>query len=75
MASLNGLVSVISIDSRKIIDVKVMSRYCKKCVDIEKFKKSDSVKYDSMKANHVCPINYKGSSSNMEVYRRHETHF
>ena len=65
--SLNGFVSIISMNNGMVIDVEPMSKHCKKCVSIEKFKKSDPVKYESMKANHDCPINYKGSAPNMEV--------
>ncbi|GFU84788.1 uncharacterized protein TNCV_2127291 [Trichonephila clavipes] len=51
--SLNGCVSVISIDTGKILDLEVMTQYCKMCeLDV--------------KREHVCS-NYKGSSGNMEA--------
>ena len=31
-SSLNGFVSLISMDSGKVIDVEAMSRYCKQCI-------------------------------------------
>ncbi|GFU09765.1 uncharacterized protein TNCV_1765731 [Trichonephila clavipes] len=51
--SLNGCVSVISIDTGKILDLEVMTQYCKMCEM-------------NVKREHVCS-NYKGSSGNMEA--------
>ncbi|GFU59500.1 uncharacterized protein TNCV_1515671 [Trichonephila clavipes] len=51
--SLNGCVSVISIDTRKILDLEVMTQYCKMCEM-------------NVKCEHVCS-NYKGSSGNLEA--------
>ncbi|GFX45163.1 uncharacterized protein TNCV_3432111 [Trichonephila clavipes] len=51
--SLNGCVSVISIDTGKILDLEVMAKYCKLCEM-------------NLKCEHVCS-NYKGSSGNMEA--------
>ncbi|GFS77479.1 uncharacterized protein TNCV_320511 [Trichonephila clavipes] len=51
--SLNGCVSVISIDTGKILDPEVMTQYCKMCEL-------------NVKREHVCS-NYKGSSGNMET--------
>ncbi|GFY12893.1 uncharacterized protein TNCV_3074531 [Trichonephila clavipes] len=51
--SLNGCVSVISIDTGKILDLEVMTQYCKMCEL-------------NVKCEHVCS-NYKGSSGNMEA--------
>ncbi|GFU14070.1 uncharacterized protein TNCV_2536211 [Trichonephila clavipes] len=53
--SLNGCVSVISIDTGKILDLEVMTQYCKMCEL-------------NVKREHVCS-NYKGSSGNMEAVR------
>nr|XP_042909898.1 uncharacterized protein LOC122271719 [Parasteatoda tepidariorum] len=53
-SSLNGCVSAISIDTGKILDVEVMSQYCRIC---SKGNKS---------SDHIC-ANYKGSAGNMEV--------
>ncbi|GBN11246.1 hypothetical protein AVEN_237166-1 [Araneus ventricosus] len=50
--SLNGCVSVISIDTGKILDLEVMTQYCKMCEM-------------NIKCDHECS-NYKGSSGNME---------
>ncbi|GFW34976.1 uncharacterized protein TNCV_979141 [Trichonephila clavipes] len=51
--SLNGCVSIISIDTGKILDLEVMTEYCKMCEL-------------NVKCEHVCS-NYKGSSGNMEA--------
>ncbi|GFS73313.1 uncharacterized protein TNCV_4711931 [Trichonephila clavipes] len=51
--SLNGCVSVISIDTGKILDLEVMTQYCK-MFEL------------NVKREHVCS-NYKGSSGNMEA--------
>ncbi|GFV03045.1 uncharacterized protein TNCV_1712981 [Trichonephila clavipes] len=51
--SLNGCVSVISIDTIKNLDLEVMTQYCKMCEL-------------NVKREHVCS-NYKGSSGNMEA--------
>ncbi|GBN94867.1 hypothetical protein AVEN_191471-1 [Araneus ventricosus] len=50
--SLNGCVSVISTDTGKILDLEVMTHYCKMCEM-------------NIKCDHECS-NYKGSSGNME---------
>ncbi|GFT82431.1 uncharacterized protein TNCV_4927841 [Trichonephila clavipes] len=50
---INGCVSVISIDTGKILDLEVMTQYCKMCEL-------------NVKREHVCS-NYKGSSGNMEA--------
>ncbi|GFY34159.1 uncharacterized protein TNCV_2504621 [Trichonephila clavipes] len=66
-SSLNGCVSTISVDSGKILDIEVLSQYCRVCTKTEKtsgFSKKCVV-------SHFCK-NHKGSASNMEtvdVYR------
>lgn len=53
--SLNGCVSLISIDTGKILDVEVMSQYCRVCETSNKTR------------DHTCS-NHKGSSGSMEVF-------
>ena len=45
-----------------------MSRYCQRCVQIEKCK-NDSTKYEALKSEHqpVCKINHHGSAPSMEA--------
>ncbi|GFU66845.1 uncharacterized protein TNCV_894811 [Trichonephila clavipes] len=61
-SSLNGCVSTISVDSGKILDIEVLSQYCRVCTKTEKtsgFSKKCVV-------SHFCK-NHKGSASNMET--------
>ncbi|GFT11099.1 uncharacterized protein TNCV_1084521 [Trichonephila clavipes] len=61
-SSLNGCVSAISVDSGKILDIEVLSQYCRVCTKTEKtsgFSKKCVV-------SHFCK-NHKGSASNMET--------
>lgn len=54
--SLNGLVSVSSFDTGKILDVAVLSKFCQICTT----SKNDPVE-------HICSKNYEGSSGGMEI--------
>ncbi|GFY20291.1 uncharacterized protein TNCV_209231 [Trichonephila clavipes] len=61
-SSLNECVSTISVDSGKILDIEVLSQYCRVCTKTEKtsgFSKKCVV-------SHFCK-NHKGSASNMET--------
>ncbi|GBM58555.1 hypothetical protein AVEN_255335-1 [Araneus ventricosus] len=57
-SSLNGVVSAISILSGKVIDMEVMSQFCKYC--------GTKTLSSSFALKHQC-ANHKGSSGNMEV--------
>jgi len=63
----NGIMNVISMDTGKILDTESMCKFCKVCSNIEKLKETNIVEYETRKANHSCSINYRGSSSGMEV--------
>ena len=67
--SLNGNVATISMDTGRILDSEMMSRYCQMCVSNEHLKNSDPEKYELFRANHGpdCMINHKGSAPAMEV--------
>ena len=65
-SSLNGVVTAISIKNGKILDTEPLSRHCKVCEGIEKFKNIDNIQYESKKAGHFCKANYSGSAPNME---------
>ncbi|GBN94793.1 hypothetical protein AVEN_30690-1 [Araneus ventricosus] len=58
-SSLNGCVSDLSIDTGKILDVEIMSQYCRTC------KKLKGVPKHMKPSKHNCS-NHKGSSANME---------
>ncbi|XP_065680580.1 uncharacterized protein LOC136094527 [Hydra vulgaris] len=63
-SSLNGVVSAISKDNKKVLDVHVMSKFCKSCAVWKK--KKNSLEYEHWKANHRCDINHSKSSGAME---------
>ena len=64
-ASHNGIVTVISLDSKKCLDVEVMSDKCTQC---QKWKKKESdPRYEEWKATHNCKINHVGSANSMET--------
>ena len=66
VASYNGAVMAISINTGKILDLEFMSRHCQYCVNIEVYKKDDIVLYDKLKHDHICSINRHGSAPKME---------
>ena len=66
-ASLNGSFTSISLDTGKIIDTEVMSRYCKGCKSKENLKKNDELAYATWFENHNCKLNHVGSAGSMEV--------
>ncbi len=64
-ASHHGIVSCISVDTGKCLDVEVLSNIYKACSAWEtKDKESDA--YMEWKLKHVCKIDHKGSASSME---------
>jgi len=65
-SSLNGVVTTISVDSGKILDVEAMSKTCRSCEFYERIRATDPTNYDCWKATHVCTINYRGSVPAME---------
>lgn len=74
-SSLNGCVSLISIDTGKIIDVEGMSSKCRACHSKSKLSPT-SAEFLEWKANHTqCQANYTGSAGGMEavgLYRMFE---
>ncbi|XP_046844662.1 LOW QUALITY PROTEIN: uncharacterized protein LOC124438534 [Xenia sp. Carnegie-2017] len=64
-ASHNGVVTAISLSTKKCVDVEVLSDKCK---EFKKWKKKQSdPRYEVWKANHLCKINHSGSSNSMET--------
>lgn len=55
-SSLNGCVSCISIDTGKVLDIEIMSHYCRLC----------STTPNAVGVNHIC-ANHQGSASSMET--------
>ena len=64
-SSHNGVVTAISLDTKKCLDVEVMSDKCQQCLKWSK--KQNDPKYEEWKANHQCKINHTGSSGSMET--------
>ena len=64
--SLNGAVAAISIETGRILDVEVMTRYCQGCINIAKFKENRDM-YEHLKKDHECTSNHEGSAGKMEV--------
>ena len=58
----------LSIDTGKVVDVEVMSRYCQACVTSAPLVRSDPDKFDDFQAHHKpdCRIYHMGSVSAME---------
>ncbi len=67
-ASLNGIVSAVSVTHGKVLDFEVKSKRCKGCETHENMDKS-SEKYLDWKLEHSleCETNHVGSSGAMEV--------
>ena len=65
-SSLNGVVTAISVDSEKILDCEVLTKFCNGCAQKQTLKRSDANAYESWKVLHKCKINHTGSSSSME---------
>ena len=65
-SSLNGCVTVISMDTGKVLDVEALTNHCKECKLHEKLDRN-SEEYKKWKAKHTnCKANYKGSAPAME---------
>lgn len=64
-ASHHGVISAISVDTGKCLDVEVLSNICKGCQHWEKSDKS-SEKYIQWKEKHKCSSNHVGSAGAME---------
>jgi hypothetical protein len=61
----NGIVTAISLDTKKCVDVEIMSDKCKQCENWEK--RTNDPKYVEWKASHNCKINHTGSAGSMET--------
>jgi hypothetical protein len=62
-SSHNGVVTAISLDTKKCLDVEVLSEKCQQCLKWSK--KQNDPKYQEWKANHQCKINHTGSYGSM----------
>ena len=61
----NGVVTAISLDTKKCLDVEVMSDKCKACQKWQN--RVNDAKHPEWKASHQCKINHTGSANSMEA--------
>ena len=68
-ASMNGIITAISIESGKVLDTAILSKNCKGCTRMEPVRSSEPQSYEIWYAKHkpVCGLNHKGSSPAMET--------
>lgn len=68
-SSLNGVGTIISVDTGKILDTTILSRYCKTCAVNENMKTEKPDEYENWWVKHEenCQLNHTGSSSSMET--------
>ena len=64
-ASLNGAVTIISIDNGKCLAFEYTTKRCKGCEMWQGMQTSEG--YDKFIATHECAINYEGSAGGMEA--------
>ena len=65
-SSRNGCVTVISIDTAKVVDVEALSQACKQC-ELHEHLDKNGEEYQRWKADHIaCKANFKGSAPAME---------
>ena len=65
-SSRNGVVSVISMKTDKILDVESMYKTCKAYCLNENLMNNDPVAYNAWKENHKCTFNYHSTADGME---------
>ena len=64
-SSHNGVVTVITLDTQKCLDVEVLPDKCQKC---QKWgKKTQDPRYNAWKASHRCKINHERSAGSLET--------
>ena len=64
--SLNGVITAISIDSGKVLDVAILSKSCKDCSKMQAILAIDPPAYNKWNATRKRGLNYKGSALAME---------
>ena len=64
-SSHNGIVSAVSVVTGKVLDIAVLSNYCKGCAQWTQ-QQQHTPEYLSWKASHVCSLNHDGSAGSME---------
>ena len=66
---MNGVVVAMFVESGKVLDVKVLSRFGKSCSSMGRILKDDPQKLEEWLRTHKqsCPVNYTGIAPAMEV--------
>lgn len=62
-----GVYFIMSVVTGKVLDMHIMSKYCRGCSLTGNKMDTDSEEYRKWKDSHVCEKNYDGSSPGMEV--------
>jgi len=70
-SSNNGVVSIISMETGKVLDVEAMNKVCKGCFLKEHLKKENPFDYEKWHDKHKCTYNYQGLSGGMEPEGAH----
>ena len=67
--SLNGVITAISIDNGKIVDLEVLNRYCKQCDIQHRLLKDNLESLNTWKESHknICKLNHEGTAPAMEA--------
>ena len=66
-SSFNRVVTAISMETGKILDVEPLTRICFGCKAAEAYKLSDPERYNAWKEKHACLKNHSGSARAMEL--------
>ena len=61
--SLNGVESTTSVDTGKVIDVEILTKYCQTCENL----KNCTVELQAHKTSGICKANFTGVSGGMEA--------
>ena len=64
-SSHNGVLSAIKVATGKVLDVEVLSNYCKGCGQWS-LEQQVTSQYSAWKSTHVCSLNHDGSAGSME---------
>ena len=62
-----GVMTTISVDNGKVLDVAILSKLCKGYISMKKFASPDPARYETLQLSHGCNLNYIGSSPGMET--------
>lgn len=64
-SSHNGIVTAINVASGKVLDVEILTNYCRACSQWS-VEQQSSLEYKEWKKSHHCNLNHSGSAASME---------